>query len=66
MAFLFAPSCLLTFFKTGPFAWNGLLSFWVAAGAFGAWFLVMTPLMVRAAARVEDENRAPAVPEPAA
>jgi hypothetical protein len=57
MAFLFAPSCLLTFFKTGPFAWNGILSFWVAAGAFGAWFLVMTYLMVRAAARTDDEER---------
>jgi hypothetical protein len=65
MAFLFAPSCLLTFFKTGPFAWNGILSFWVAAGAFGTWFLVMTYLMVRAAARVDDD-RAPAVLEPAA
>ncbi|GGN05198.1 hypothetical protein [Streptomyces fuscichromogenes] len=65
MAFLFLPSILLTFFKTGPFAWNGILSFWVAAGAFGVWFLVMTPLMMRAAKRVDDD-RAPAVLEPVA
>ncbi|WP_051808465.1 hypothetical protein [Actinoplanes subtropicus] len=65
MAFLFAPSVLLTFFKTGPFAWNGILSFWVAAGAFGAWFLVMTYLLVRAANRMDDD-RAAAVLEPAA
>jgi hypothetical protein len=65
MAFLFAPSVLLTFFKTGPFAWNGILSFWVAAGAFGAWFLVMTYLLVRAAARADGE-RVPAVLEYAA
>ncbi|MGW3953030.1 hypothetical protein ACWEKM_19415 [Streptomyces sp. NPDC004752] len=67
MAFLFLPSMLLTFFKTGPgpFAWNGILSFWVAAGAFGAWFLAMTYLMVRAASRLDDDG-APAVLEPAA
>jgi hypothetical protein len=65
MAFLFLPSMLLTFFKTGPFAWNGILSFWVAASAFGAWFLVMTYLVVRAAGRVDDD-RAPAVLEPVA
>jgi hypothetical protein len=65
MAFLYLPGILLTFFKTGPFAWNGILSFWVAVGAFGAWVLVMTFLVVRAASRVDDD-RAPAVLEPAA
>jgi hypothetical protein len=40
-AFLFLPAGLLTFFKHGPFAWNGLLSFWVALTMFGSWYLVM-------------------------
>jgi hypothetical protein len=40
-AFLFLPAGLLTFFKHGPFAWNGLLSFWMALTVFGAWYVVM-------------------------
>jgi len=40
-SFLFLPAGLLTFFKTGPFAWNGLLSFWVALTVFGSWYFVM-------------------------
>ena len=45
---LFVPGGFAYFLKTGPFAWDGLLSFWVAAGAFFAWLVVMTPLMLRA------------------
>ena len=41
VAFLFLPAGLLTFFKHGAFAWNGLLSFWVALTVFGTWYLVM-------------------------
>jgi hypothetical protein len=29
-------------FKTGVFAWNGLLAFWLVAVLFGAYFLIMT------------------------
>ncbi len=41
IALLFVPAAMLTFFKTGPFAWNGILAFWTPAMAFGAWFFVM-------------------------
>lgn len=41
-AVAFTPASLLTYFKTGPFAWNGLLSFWLAAVFFGGLFIVMT------------------------
>ena len=41
-AFLFAAGGLAVLFKTGVFAWNGLLAFWMVAVFFGAWFLVMT------------------------
>ncbi|HEY2226063.1 hypothetical protein [Actinomycetospora sp.] len=40
-AFLTLPGLLLIFFRTGAFAWNGLLVFWVVATVFGGWFLVM-------------------------
>ena len=47
-AVLFVPGGFAYFFRTGPFAWNGLLAFWVAAGAFFVWLLVMTWLTLRA------------------
>lgn len=56
---LFAPAGLLFFFKDGPFAWNGLISFWFAATIFGTWFLVMSWAVLRATRipeiSVEDE-----------
>ncbi|MGQ0465090.1 MAG: hypothetical protein ACT4QG_07180 [Sporichthyaceae bacterium] len=36
------PAGFLTYFKTGPFAWDGLFSFWLAAFFFGSAFLVLT------------------------
>jgi len=38
---LLLPGQLIFFFHTGPFAWNGLIAFWLAAVAFFGWFLVM-------------------------
>jgi len=46
--FGFLPACILLYFKTGPFAWNGILSFWLAATVFGTWFIVMSVLMLKA------------------
>ena len=48
---LLIPDQLLFFFKTGPFAWNGLLAFWVPLTLFCGWFLVMFYLMRRALLR---------------
>lgn len=38
---LLVPACLIPFFKTGPLAWNGILSFWIPVAVFVAWFVVM-------------------------
>jgi hypothetical protein len=38
----------LIYFKTGPFAWNGVFSWWLPATDFFLWFLVMTVLTTRA------------------
>jgi hypothetical protein len=41
IGFLLVPACLIPFFKTGPLAWNGVLSFWIPVFVFVAWFVVM-------------------------
>lgn len=53
IAVLFLPGLLLTFFKTGPFAWNGLLAFWIPFFAFGAWFLVVGVQLLKAIGQQE-------------
>jgi hypothetical protein len=40
-AFLFMPSCLVLFFHHGPFGWNGIFTFWLAAAAFVAWTVTL-------------------------
>lgn len=49
IALLFIPGGLITFFKTGPFAWNGLIAFWLPACVFGPWFFVVSIYVMKAA-----------------
>ncbi|MCW2856616.1 MAG: lipoprotein [Marmoricola sp.] len=48
VAFLLLPASLIIFFKHGPFAWTGLIGFWIPAAVFGLWYLVMTWVVLRA------------------
>ena len=41
VAVLFIPGALITYFKSGPFAWNGILAFWLPLAVFMGWYLVM-------------------------
>jgi hypothetical protein len=36
-----ATSSVIPFFITGPFAWNGVVGFWIPATVFGLWMFVM-------------------------
>jgi hypothetical protein len=59
---LFLPGALSYCFRTGPFAWNGIFAFWIAAAAFFLWLLVMTWLTLAAinsaaSPRTDDEAR---------
>jgi hypothetical protein len=53
-AFLSAPGGLTILFKTGPLAYNGLLSLWIPLGVFGVWIAAMTLLVIRAIHREAD------------
>jgi hypothetical protein len=44
---LFLPDQMLFFFKTGPFAWNGLFAFWVPLSVFCGWFVLLAYLVRR-------------------
>lgn len=48
-AFLLLPAGFVLFVRTGPFAWNGMLAFWLVLVVFVTWFLVMAYEMRRAA-----------------
>lgn len=43
-----ASASFLIYFETGPFAWNGVFSWWLPATDFFLWFLVMTVLTTKA------------------
>ena len=45
------PDQALFFFKTGPFAWNGVLGFWIPASVFGIWIITLAFLLRRAVLR---------------
>ena len=45
---LFLPAGLIIFFKAGPFAWDGMLSFWVPLTDFFIWMIVMTYFLFKA------------------
>jgi hypothetical protein len=47
-----------TFFKTGPFAWDGLLGFWVPVGSYLVWLLVLFPLLLKLVKRAALEEAA--------
>jgi hypothetical protein len=47
---LIFPAGLIGFFKTGPFAYDGLISFWFAVVVFFGWMVGMTVVTFRAVA----------------
>lgn len=41
MAFGSLTGSLIPFFTSGPFTWNGFISFWIAGAIFFAWYIIM-------------------------
>lgn len=57
VAFAFVPDVLAYFFKTGPFAWNGLLVFWLALTAYGIFLVAMSVTCWRANATLGQRSQ---------
>lgn len=47
VAFLILPAGMVLFFKTGPFAWNGILGLYIPLTAFVIWMAAMTLVIHR-------------------
>ncbi len=54
---LFLPVGLVVFFKSGPFAWNGIVGIYIPLANFGIWFGIMFKLLRDAIARQEALER---------
>ncbi|MBB3606142.1 hypothetical protein FHT40_005831 [Mycolicibacterium sp. BK556] len=50
----FLPALGAMFLKTGPFAWNGLLVWWIPFAMFTGWFVSMIALTWRAVQQVHE------------
>ena len=57
-ALLLLPSVLCLWFKTGPFAWNGIASLYLAFVAVGVWFVTMIVQLLRVIKEQEQEAEA--------
>lgn len=59
VAFLFLPDILAFFFYSGPFSWQGIFVFWLAAAAYSLWGIVMGLVLRRAVLRSDAELPVP-------
>jgi hypothetical protein len=66
VASLFLPSGMVLFFHHGPFSWDGIFTFWLAATVFSAWFVVMVIYLLKAIdQQAAEEGVAPSLGAPA-
>ena len=59
VAVVFIPTGIITFFKTGPFTYGGLLGFYVPLAVFAVWLVAMPHAVVRAIRTEVSEVAAP-------
>jgi hypothetical protein len=55
-AILWIPAGTIPLFKSGPFAWNGLMAWWVPLTVYFIWFVLMTVFLLRAIKQDEIEQ----------
>jgi len=59
VAVLFTPGTIAVFFKDGPFAWNGLFTWYLPLAVFAIWMVIMSVLLLKA---INAEDAAPENP----
>lgn len=64
VAALFVPGTIAVFFQDGPFAWNGLFTWYLPLGVFTVWMVVNTKLTLDAVSRDEAAGAASTEPAP--
>ncbi|GAA5149655.1 hypothetical protein GCM10023321_13860 [Pseudonocardia eucalypti] len=52
-ALLSVPGGLISFFKSGPFSWNGVLAYWLPLAVFFVWVVGMSTVMMSAIKRLD-------------
>jgi hypothetical protein len=62
VALLLAPGDILLFFHTGPFAYHGIISYWIPLFGFGGWWILLAVGVLR---RARAATGAPAEAVPA-
>ena len=55
-ALIFTSGTLCVFFDSGPFAWNGLLSWYVPLGVYVIWMPTISVLALKAIRRIAAEG----------
>jgi hypothetical protein len=55
-AILWIPAGTIPLFKAGPFAWNGIMAWWVPLSVYFIWFVLMTVYLLRAIKQDEREQ----------
>jgi hypothetical protein len=48
VAIIFLPEVFMPYFKSGPFAWNGAIAFWLVILAFFMWFVALQYVLTKA------------------
>lgn len=64
VALAIAPSACAAVFRSGPLAWNGLVSFWLRIAAYGTFLIVMFFVLRAAIRRETSEEVGPAHQRP--
>jgi len=50
-----AGGAIAVYFKQGPFAWNGIVGFWIPIAMFALWLCLSVPVLLKAVNRQFDE-----------
>ncbi|MFZ0712583.1 hypothetical protein [Mycobacterium sp.] len=53
---LFIPGTAISYFHTGPLAWNGIFAYWLPLGVFAIWIAVVTAYVLRAIDQQQAED----------